>query len=89
MGLRDRLRHLVRGPSPAPVTVSRQLSTAPPPPRPLPAPLAHRVPGAREVERFDAAPGPVHVCAADPELAAAAAELFAARGELSSWSVRA
>ncbi len=89
MGLRDRLRHLVRGPSsPAPVAVSRQVGAAPSARRAPPAPLAHRVPGAREAERFDGQAGPVHVVGDDAELAAAAAELFAARGELASWTVR-
>lgn len=89
MGLRDRLRHLVRGPAPVPAAVSRQVGAPRPAGREAPAPLAQRVPGAREVETLDALPGPVHVVGADAELAAATAELFAARGEVASWSVRA
>ncbi len=88
MGLRDRLRHLVRGPAPVPAAVSRQVGAPRPGGREAPAPLARRVPEAREVDRFDSRPGPVHVVSADAELAAAAAELFAARGEVASWSVR-
>mgnify|MGYP001578910773 FL=1 len=96
MGIRDRLRLLVRGdgraaPSgPAQPTTATRLAA-----REItasattlaPRPVAAVPPGARVVRTLDYGPGPVCADGADEELSAALAEAFAARGVASTWVV--